>query len=55
MIDLLLLLLFDKGEKKSTPHIVDLNLTGEYTINISLSLIFSMLYPDLPAITSLKD
>ena len=44
-----------KGEIKSTPHVVDLNLTGAYTINISLSLIFSMLYPDLPPITSLKD
>ena len=56
MIDLLLLLLlFDKGEIKSTPHVVDLNLTGEYTINMSLSLIFSILYPDFPAITSLND
>ena len=54
MIDLLLLS-FDKGEKKSTPHIVDLNLTGAYTINISLLFIFSILYPDLPLITSLKD
>jgi hypothetical protein len=44
-----------KGEINSTPHVVDLNLTGAYTINISLSLIFSMLYPDLPPITSLKD
>jgi hypothetical protein len=47
----LLLLLFDKGEKKSTPHVVDLNLTGAYTINISLSLMFSMLYQELQKIS----
>lgn len=51
----MLLLSFDKGDKKSTTHIVDLNLTGAYTINISLLFIFSILYPDLPLITSLKD
>ena len=48
-------MLFDKGDIKSTPNVVDLNLTGAYTINISLSLIFSILYPDLPLMTSLKD
>jgi hypothetical protein len=43
-----------KGEIKSTLHVVDLDFTGAFTNSISSSLIVSILYPNMPAITSLK-